>query len=785
MIRQIKIKREEINLDISFSNMSQCYKSTGYWDYSPIPCHVKGLPASSWIRTDNMTDQLIYQISDHGGEPREEHVIAKSKYISSPQYAAGQIVFSMWLSKDTWGLFSTVNLDKSGKVEIKRINKFTGKVDFIRVGLGHSSNWIVYEARDGVHTQIFAAYCQDDIWISDIPVTDGSFNAYDPHIAVETNGTVVVAYCAFFKGNYNIIVQKLEQNGNLAGSQIRVSDQKGMCFWPSICTKKEGGIWICWSSFTRDIEFESSYLQHYIYAARRRLFTNHAEIYAGVFLNDQLYFIVTGKEKGYIEPLLVKGSTTAKQPVIVELEDNRIMIIHRFYGNENYRGKAPGIAFTQLADNIWTSPEMIEDTALHEGLPGIMLQGDEIILTYSSDKRITKNRKNGEYFDETNSINLVRCTIKKVENNNNSDINLKKHYVSPVTFPSVEEEDYQVLPKDIRPDGKTLIWGQTHSHTDISICQRMNDQNSDINYRFNQDVQKSLFGGIADHDYNMWPLEHWIINKKADYYYFPGKFIAFPAYEWTGHASNWEGGPFGHVNPVFLEEEGHLEIYNASDPEGAGNTLHKIWENYKGKRIVTIPHQTASTLTYNWDHYSSEMTPIVEIFQDCRGEQEQEGVFGSMPYIKVENQGAWVLDACKRGYLLGFIGGGDHSGTARGGAEVSDLTRSALYDAFACRRTYASTGAGADIVFICNGNPMGSSLKCDIAKFDFYINTNSNIKEIKIVKSGKDIKSIKGSIKSIQYRWETKPSSDTEFWYIRVLLENGEVFWTSPIWICR
>jgi hypothetical protein len=129
--------------------------------------------------------------------------------------------------------------------------------------------------------------------------------------------------------------------------------------------------------------------------------------------------------------------------------------------------------------------------------------------------------------------------------------------------PAIDEPAPVERVGDFRP-----AFGQTHKRATISVCQRW-DRDPHSAYRFMQDVQHAQFGGLTDHCHNMWPTEMLYVRKLAEYYYFPGEFIAFRAYEWPSTICKEAGGHnFGRMNPLMLEEQKDLEIYIPPEPHG-------------------------------------------------------------------------------------------------------------------------------------------------------------------------------------------------------------------------
>ncbi len=747
--------------------------------YSPVVGTFDGTVTCGWIAIENGIETLKIKNMSNG----QMDEIYSGRYIQCPLICNDQILFSADIESGDWPLFAARRND-SGRIEIEKISRLKGRIASLRGEIrtdAMTSSWVAYECRQGKDTRVYAAYFKDDQWVTDIPLSDPATHAYDPHAARAQDGMVYVVYSAFVCGNYHILLQKLNDSGDRVGPPVRISDQSGVSYWPSISSRQEGGVWICWTSLTRNANFERSYLQHDQYRDRQNVFTHLPVMYAGIYDHDQLVMPVTNGSAyargGNVEAFAVEHSVGAKRGTIVPLDDGTVNIFYRKYDHDQRRNEKPDIAVTSLSPTGWTEPQSIVEHGWHEENVNLTASGNTIQVACMID-----HRRFPEWFDATGTIVLSLVELQSMPAGN-GEVPLIPYTVSPVPIPSIEEQPHQ---ETERATGARLIWGQTHCHSSISICQRIFDQDIHVNYRFFQDVQQSGFGGITDHCYNHGPLEAHIIQKMADFYYFPGEFIAFAAYEWTGSGAQCthENGPFGHVNCLFLDDHERINVLTPKDKHSDGSSLNKLWKTYAGKKIITIPHHTADRMhPYNWDFYRERMVPVVEIFQDYRGQHEQPGAYGSTPFLKTDHANAWVVEALNRGYRLGFIGGGDHAGQARGGAEVTALTREALYEAFQHRRTYASSGAGADISFTCNNEPVGSVIQAELADFSLQVHTNEEIESVQIVKCGETVHQASVKDRSFQYRWNSARDQESEFWYCRILLANGEAFWTSPIWL--
>jgi len=313
---------------------------------------------------------------------------------------------------------------------------------------------------------------------------------------------------------------------------------------------------------------------------------------------------------------------------------------------------------------------------------------------------------------------------------------------------------------------------------------RAGDRNPHLNYRFQQDVQRSHSGALTDHEFNMWQTEMLMTRKIADYYHFDGQFVAIQAYEWTGSspACAHDGGPFGHLNALYLEPEGQLAFYNPSDANDPGATPARLFERYRDQRVMTPPHHVADNLhVYHWGHFDPDEPALstVEIFQDLRGSGERPDAPGVTNFLHNPEAG-WIVDKLREGLRFGFIGGGDHTGVARAGVCVDELTRQGLYDALRRRRCFATTGVAASVRFTCNDARMGEPAPAGHADFRLRVRCAAPLRTLWVVVNGEDRPAVTLDGARCEHDW-TLTTRPGDFVYARLMTAEGELIWTSPI----
>ena len=752
----------------------------------------------AYVRVEDSRESLVFRSGHHS----DEMPVVENTYILSPRFAGNYLIWSERLGGE-WRI-RAANIS-SGRPAIAEMPfSGAGRPASLFSSSDRDGTVVVWEERSGRRTKILLSRFRGGRPATPVEVTNGDYNAYDPTCCIGPDGFIYVAYCAFKEGQYRIELQRLTEDGQLERALARLSNQATACVHPSICLRRDGGVWFSYTSYQEGIQ-EQAYVQDLAHRGRKRFFEADTVLYAGCWDEAGLHAVHAPPNpknvQGLTAAMVVYGSGSADYGRVFTDSRGRVRLLMRRHApgkavpsvekglvqgprdrssNGSSRLAHPGISLATLADDGWQEPECLIVNG-HAAAPiSFNVKGDLLRFAYTSDTRRTGWSRGAEWFDDTGQL-AVGIGEYKLTETGSPNYSVYPFRLNPRPAPSIEETTVE------RHRGGYLhALGQTHMHTNLSVCIRDRDRDPHMNYRFTQDVQHSDFAGTTDHAYNMWQTEMMITRKLAEYYYFPGEFVAIPAYEWTGTPAvdcSHEDGPWGHVNPQYLEEEGDLEFYTPTDPSCRGGSLRRLAETYGGKKILCPPHHVADFMhPYNWEHFFEKMQPIVELFQDMRGSGEQPFADGVSNWLHRE-EGGWVLEQLMAGRKLGFIAGADHGGIARAGVLVTGLTRAGLYEALTARRCFATTGGAATVDFSCNGVAMGGEVRTERAEFIVNVAACSRLYELQIVRDGETVERIRQDGTGTTHTWTADRARDGEFWYVRILLDDGEILWTSPIWL--
>ncbi len=342
-----------------------------------------------------------------------------------------------------------------------------------------------------------------------------------------------------------------------------------------------------------------------------------------------------------------------------------------------------------------------------------------------------------------------------------------------------------------KPEEK-IFWGDIHGHSQHS------DGLGTLDYYFSfaRDIAHIDFTAVTDHD-DIGPRladEEWdLIKAKTKEYHIPGKLITFLGHEYRNGKCD--------MNLYYPGDEGEILRGTDGDFQDA-----KIWsQRVKQQKGMIVPHM----------HFGADMSGfdptvyrVMEVYSS-HGSAEHRGCPREIPYLRKQiqkssesNAGSHIHDLLNQGYRLGFTAGSDtHSGrpgfsdwtrvtrTYRGGLTAvfaPKLTREALWAALYNRRCYATTGNRSVLSFTLNGVPMGSEIELDpeeARKLELICQCDGTLQDITIFRSGEPWVQEEVSGTSVKRQYKDSGSGITDWYYFRVVLEGGEMAWSSPIWV--
>jgi hypothetical protein len=447
---------------------------------------------------------------------------------------------------------------------------------------------------------------------------------------------------------------------------------------------------------------------------------------------------------------------------------------------------------TRLDGDHWTDPIEV----LHsDGL----LDHRCVMLPHLSGALILLHNSDGRYIHPEMVQNRVHVSY----------LNLPGEVVEPKLVPvKTESKDLEAFRTEdaavrqmrdyrIEAGGKKyqLLRGEFHRHTEISFDGGSDGSLEDM-FRYAIDTAGMDWIGNGDHD-NGAGREYpwWLTQKWIDALHVAERFTPLFCYERS------VAYPHGHRNCLFArrgvrtlprlaepDREKQVAGIHADDTKMLYRYLHETGG-------ICAVHTSATSMGTDWRDNDPDVEPLVEIYQGDRMSYEKEAApragYEQKSGKKPVNIAGWypkgyVNLALDKGYRLGFQSSSDHWSTHISYAiflsEKHD--RESLLEAARKRHSY---GATDNIVLDARSGDhlMGDAFKAGgPAKLDVHVIGTGPLDRVEVLKDSEVVATLGSGGKEYKGAWtDPKPSGGTHYYYIRVLQKDGQLAWSSPLWI--
>jgi hypothetical protein len=341
------------------------------------------------------------------------------------------------------------------------------------------------------------------------------------------------------------------------------------------------------------------------------------------------------------------------------------------------------------------------------------------------------------------------------------------------------------------------LWrGEFHRHTEISFDGWVDGSLEDM-FRYSIDAAALDWIGNGDHNGGATEYTWYLIQKQTDAFHLPGTLTTMHSYERSLPY------PLGHRNCLFAKRGVWvLPKLTDTDPitgkmmptRDDTRMLYRYLHEFDG---VCAAHSCATDMGTDWTTNDPVVEPIVELYQGDRMSYEKQGAprAGYDPQSGKEpaNLGGWrpkgfVDEALHKGYKLGFQASSDHWSTHISFMIIvtEKTDRESLLAAVKKRHCY---GATDNIVLdVKSGRHLqGDEFEAkDAPALQIRAVGTGTLKKIDILRDSEVVATL--PTKGTEYRgtWtDPAPQPGTHYYYVRVLQEDGEVAWGSPMWITR
>ena len=337
-----------------------------------------------------------------------------------------------------------------------------------------------------------------------------------------------------------------------------------------------------------------------------------------------------------------------------------------------------------------------------------------------------------------------------------------------------------------------IVRGDLHRHTDISGDGIGDGSLLDL-YRYALDAAALDFIAVTDHGAgNDLEYSWWRTQKSSDLFMVPDAFTPLFGYERSLPYPN------GHRNIVF-DHRGVRTLPSSLEERQGKEGAAKLYQYLRENDGIAFAHTIATNQGTDWRDNDPALEPLVEIYQGFRNSYEYEGspksATADRPYLFKSGYQplGFYWNALAKGYKLGIQASSDHVSThlSYSCLYVTGLSRRELMDAMRARRTYGAT----DNILLdyrlvdADGTEhlMGASVAITAApKLKVHAIGTSPIQRVDIIKNNRYVYTVEPGKPESDFTFtDSEAATGDAYYYVRVLQYDGQLAWSSPIWVTR
>jgi hypothetical protein len=624
--------------------------------------------------------------------------------------------------------------------------------------------WVAWETNAGNARSIRMAAVRGASVGKAEAVSTGRSN-YGPSIAVESNGTVNVAWHGFREDNYDVFLRRRAASGEWSAER-RISTAPSLDRHAAVALRGDD-VWVFWENAQAKGYRTGNSLERKIVAAKIG-------------------------PKGLETPRAF-GEASKRGEAAAPVFDStgRLWLAYLSPRMPNVGWE---VWFTGFNGEGWTAASAVTKRKGMDRRPALVVDGETAVLAFQVDNNIGRPATIEESAKIESGIVLASVDLKGMPKAAGS-MALAPLEESTEPFEAgqlrVQFGEDRASPA-IAIGGKKLrlLYGDLHTHSDISVCARCTNQSVDENYQMRRDLHNLDFACMTDHGYNqteyLWNYTAKMARANED----PGRLMTFLGQEWTSEfkrdkKEEYPYGYYGHRN-LILADPYFPRWWNAH----GGGTPADLWADLAKMKAnyVNIPHQIADTgnVPTAWNFNSETSQPVAEIFQ-ARGSYEHFET-PRQALRAIPKPGWFLQDAWAKGIVIGVIASPDHAGgLGKACVWAPAQTREAILDAIRARHTYGTTAARIALEVRVNGRLMGDKIAAVEGKpVEVVVRADcpGDIDRVEVCRNNQFVYTQRPQGRKADFTFvDTAPVKGTSYYYVRVMQKDEEIAWSSPVWL--
>ncbi|MEX2262860.1 MAG: DUF3604 domain-containing protein [Bryobacteraceae bacterium] len=775
----------------SLAPAAQALSSVQYEDDEPsIAAGPNGGLAVAWVAYRERADRVLLRTLSSGSWSAPEEVTAKPGDIfrtSVTGTLTGSGAGDFWVfwserEGERWHIWGRRKKGGAWRQPVRVSGE--GSNTFHRAASSPDGRVaVVWQSFRGRQSDIYVRTLNGDAWAPEIRMSESPANDWEPAVAMAANGAVHVAWDSYDKGNYDIFLRSVEEGR--PGPLRAVTSSPNFQAHASVAVDAANRPWVAWNESGVNWGKDQGFL---ITVPLSVPLHQERWIRMAAWSGSGWQEVSARPDEKFPEAM----RRNAEHPQIAFDGQGTLTMLFRHWTRRVSRSIGSPLVWenylTRLDGDTWAAPQPLPHSGGSiEKHPGIAHSTTgELWAAWMTDNRpfATMVPENAEIY--TARLGAPRASKPAALQA------LVEPFVEEIPVHAREADDVKAIRNySIANAGKQykIYRGDMHRHTDVSQDFKYDGSLIEV-YRYGFDAAGFDYIAPTDHQTGFDQEFTWWQNQKlVDLFLVSGSFTPLFAYERSLRFPN------GHRNIVFAQRGVRTFPVPPEERDGKEGAA-KLFAHLRENRGISMPHSSATAQGTNWRDNDPEVEPLMEIYQGYRTSYEYEGAPRAASTLNQHAQksgwepsGFW-WNALEKGYKIGVQSSSDHWSTHISYACLitENFTREGLMDAIRKRHAYAATD---NIVLDFRARSgeqtyiMGDVFTAQQPpRLSVRAIGTGTIKQIDIVKNRKFVYTVRPGAKEVSFEFTDKEIGPGEsYYYVRVLQEDGQLAWGSPVWV--
>lgn len=759
-------------------------------DEPSIAAQADGRIAVAWVAYRQQADRIFVRMRGSSGWSAPEEVTLKPADIFRTSLAATRdgVLWVFWAERDNerWHLWGRAKRNNQWGAP-ERISD-SGSATFHRAAAAaNGAVYVVWQSLRNGQSDIYLRAWENGNWQPEVRLSESSANDWEPALAAAPDGAAFVAWDSYDQGHYDVHVRSYR--GGRLSPLTRLTSGPAFQAHAAVAVDAGGRPWVAWNEGGVNWGKDQGFLIPMPLATP---------------LHQQRWLKVVYREgERWMEPQpLLEQSLpppmrrNAEHPQLQFGQGGALALVFRHWTRRNSRQIGSPMVWenylTTFDGRRWTHPKPLpESGSWIEKHAALTRTADgQLWAAWMTDQRpfATMVPGNADVYaarlDDPGALGQGILSGSPYQEPFQEAI--PAHNNEPADVKAIRTYVIESAGRRYR-----IFRGDMHRHTDISTDFKYDGSLFEV-YRYALDAAGFDYVAPTDHQTGFDQEYSWWQNQKyVDLFHMPGVFVPLFGYERSVRFPN------GHRNVIWAKRGFRtlpIPPEEAAGKEGA----KKLYANLRQTGGISMPHSMATDQGTDWRDNDPELEPLVEIYQGYRASYEYEGAPKAATELNQQAQksgwqpSGFFWNALAKGYKLGVQASSDHWSTHISYAclLVEGATREHLLDAIRKRHAYAATdNIILDFRARAGGQEhiMGDAFRATAAP-QLSVNAvgTATLKQIDLVKDKRFVYTTRPGTKSVRFTFTDTQKGPGESWYyVRVLQEDGQIAWSSPIWITR